>query len=143
MKNKTRLSADIVVVGSGPGGATIARDLTLAGKKVIIVEWGRHIKPRGTMHTFIKAMGGYFGCPGKGLMVTPDLLMMVRAVTVGGTTMFFTATAWDPPYEKLRAHGVDLPPEETEKIKQELKVAPLPDEARRAGNHGFSPGPRL
>lgn len=126
--NNSKLSADVIVVGSGPGGATIARDLAKAGKNVIIVEWGKDNKPRGSMHTFIKAMGGYFGNLGKGLMVTPDLLMMVRAITVGGTTMFYTATAWDPPYEQLRAHGVDLPPEETEKIKKELKVAPLPDE---------------
>jgi choline dehydrogenase-like flavoprotein len=123
----SKLSADVIVVGSGPGGATIARDLAMAGKKVIIVEWGKDNKPRGNMHTFIKAMGGYFTSLGKGLMVTPDLLMMVRAVTVGGTTMFYTASAWDPPYEKLKAHGVDLSPEETEKIKKELKVAPLPD----------------
>ena len=127
MKN-TKLSADVVVVGSGPGGATVARDLTLAGKKVIIVEWGKNNKPRGNMHTFVKAMGGYFGSLGKGLMVTPDLLMMLRAITVGGTTMFYTATAWDPPYEKLAAFGVDLAREETEKIKKELRVGPLPDD---------------
>ncbi len=127
MNNRKNLSADVVVIGSGPGGATIARDLTRAGKKVIIVEWGKHNKPRGNMHTFMKAMGGYFGGLGKGLMVTPDLLMMVRAITVGGTTMYYTATAWDPPYDKLSQHGVDLPTEETEKIKKELHVAPLPD----------------
>ena len=128
MSNNRNLSADVVVVGSGPGGATVARDLAMAGKDVVIVEWGRDNKPRGSMHTFVKAMGGYFSSLGKGLMVTPDLLMMVRAITVGGTTMFYTATAWDPPYEQLKAHGVDLSPEETEKIKNQLHVAPLPDE---------------
>ncbi|MFP4039336.1 MAG: GMC family oxidoreductase N-terminal domain-containing protein [Desulfosudaceae bacterium] len=123
-----KTSTEVVVVGSGPGGATVARELTRAGRKVIILERGGHNRPRGRMHTFIKSMGGYFGSPGRGLLLTPDLLMMVRAITVGGTTMFYTATAWDPPYEKWRSFGVDLSREETEKIKQELKISPLPDD---------------
>ncbi len=125
MKAKQKMTADAVVVGSGPGGATVARDLTLQGKKVIIVERGKYLKPRGRMQTFINAMGGPFGSFGKGLMVTTDFLMMIRAVCVGGTTMFFTATAWDPPYEKFKKFGVDLPESETEKIKEELRIAPL------------------
>ncbi len=126
--NSRKLSADVVIVGSGPGGAAVARDLIRAGRKVIIIERGRHNRPRGTMHTFIKSMGGYFHSLGRGLLITPDLLMMVRAVTVGGTTMFYTATAWDPPYEKWRSFGVELDPAETEKIKTGLAVAPLPDD---------------
>ena len=38
MKQSQKLEADVVVVGSGPGGATIARDITLQGKNVIILE---------------------------------------------------------------------------------------------------------
>lgn len=33
--------AQIVVVGSGPGGATVARELSKAGKKVILLEKGK------------------------------------------------------------------------------------------------------
>lgn len=127
MKAKQKLTADVVVVGSGPGGATVARDLTLQGKKVIIVEWGRNQKPKGSMRGFINALGGPFSLLNKGVMLTPDLLMMVRALTVGGTTMFYTATCWDPPYGSLKKFGVDLDMEETEKIKKELHAAPLPD----------------
>ncbi|MGH7467635.1 MAG: FAD-dependent oxidoreductase, partial [Longimicrobiales bacterium] len=33
--------ADIVIVGSGPGGATAARALARAGKQVLLLERGR------------------------------------------------------------------------------------------------------
>ena len=34
------IECDVVVVGAGPGGASTARELTRAGKKVIMLEWG-------------------------------------------------------------------------------------------------------
>jgi NADPH-dependent 2,4-dienoyl-CoA reductase/sulfur reductase-like enzyme len=40
MKKTTLLETNVVVVGSGPGGATTARELARRGKKVIICEAG-------------------------------------------------------------------------------------------------------
>ncbi len=31
---------DVIVVGSGPGGATVAKELSARNKKVLILEWG-------------------------------------------------------------------------------------------------------
>ena len=31
---------DVIVVGSGPGGATVAKELSQRNKKVLILEWG-------------------------------------------------------------------------------------------------------
>jgi len=37
------LECDVVVVGSGAGGATVATELALAGQRVIVLEEGRHV----------------------------------------------------------------------------------------------------
>ena len=39
------LEADVVVVGAGPGGSTVARELTRAGLRVVLVEKGGRGRP--------------------------------------------------------------------------------------------------
>ncbi len=36
--NRLNLTADVIVVGSGPGGATVSKKLTESGKKVLLLE---------------------------------------------------------------------------------------------------------
>lgn len=42
-----RADYDVVVVGGGPGGATAATDLALAGRRVLLIDRGGRIKPCG------------------------------------------------------------------------------------------------
>jgi len=120
-----KLEADVVVVGTGPGGATVARDLTLQGKNVVMLERGADNKPTGKPTAAVKFTGG----PGKGMMKSqPENLMMVRCLTVGGSTMMYTGTAFDPDVEKFKKYDVNLPPDLVNDVKTELKVTPLPDE---------------
>ncbi len=37
-------SYDVIVVGSGPGGSTLAREMAMAGKSVCLLEKGRDHK---------------------------------------------------------------------------------------------------
>ena len=125
MNQTKKLEADVVVVGTGPGGATVARDLVLKGKNVIMIERGADNKPTGKASAAARFIGG----PGKGMLsAKPDGLSMVRCLTVGGSTMMYTGTAFDPDVEKFKKYGVDLTPELVEGVKAELNVAPLEDQ---------------
>ncbi len=113
---------DVIVAGSGPGGATVAKEMSQQGKKVLILEWGGNAPITGTALQFITQAG----IPGKSLLITNHLLGMVRGITTGGSSVFYYGTAFDPPMDMLKAHGMDIT-KEVEEIKQELPVKPLAD----------------
>ncbi len=121
--NDAKQSFDAIVVGTGPGGATVAKELSAKGRKVLMLEWGPNTPINGTAAQFI-AMAGI---PGKSALITGKMLAVVRGITTGGSSMFFYATAYDPPYEMLSSHGLDIKAE-VEEAKAELPIAPLSDE---------------
>jgi len=120
MESISQAEYDAIVVGSGPGGATVAREMACRGKKVLILEWGPGGEVRGTAaQYFSQAM-----IPGKSLLLTPELVGMVRGITTGGSSLFYCGTAYAAPLEMLRKYGVDLAIEAQE-TRAELPIAPL------------------
>ena len=95
---------DLIVVGTGPGGATVARDLARRGKQVLILEWGPGGPVRGTLAQYVRELL----IPGKSLLVTTGLLGMVRGITTGGSSLFYYATCFPVPLEMLASYGVDV-----------------------------------
>ena len=119
----SRQHHDVIVVGSGPGGATVARELSRRGRSVLILEWGPGRPVRGTV-------GQYFSeqlVPGKSLLITPGLVGMVRGITTGGSSVFYYATAFPVPFEMLEKYGVELRDDVAE-ARRELPIDPLPEE---------------
>jgi choline dehydrogenase-like flavoprotein len=116
-------SFDAIVVGSGPGGATVARELTRRGWKVLILERGAKAPVTGSTAQTLRELW----MPARSLFVTDRLLAVLRGVTVGGSSIYFFGTAWEPPYELFLKHGIDLRPQVAE-AKRELPIAPLPPE---------------
>lgn len=116
------MSYDAIVVGSGPGGATVAKELAAKGQKVLMMDWGGDEPIKGS---YLQAaeMGLI---PGKSLLFTHKGLSMVRAITAGGSSVLYYATAFEPPLEMLRGYGVDIE-EEVRQVKEELPIAPLKD----------------
>lgn len=112
-----RRSARTLVVGSGPGGATIARELARHGEDVIIIEKGRdHQWPVGrvfayaTMYDIKRSKAG---------------VLVRRGITTGGSTMLYSGNAYDPPLFLKNETGIDLDAEVAE-TRAELNIQPVP-----------------
>jgi choline dehydrogenase-like flavoprotein len=109
---------DTIVVGSGAAGGTLARELAIRGQNVLVLEKGdgepdpdSKVAPRGKSD---------FMFIGRGIPVA-------RGIGVGGSTMLFYQTMWEPPFEYFQSLGIDIAVE-TEEARKELPIAPLADE---------------
>ena len=114
---------DVIVIGSGPGGATVAKELSLRKKKVLILERGDNVPLTGS---FWRGAKGLL-VPGRSILFTRQFLGMIRGITVGGSTVYYYATCFPVPFEMLKSYGIDLT-QETAEMRSELPVAPLKDE---------------
>jgi len=118
-----RTEFDAIVVGTGPGGGAVARELSRRGWSVLILERGPGSELKGSAFQFLsQAM-----VPGRSLHFTPQMIALGHGLTLGGSSAFYYATAFEPPYPMFEAHGIDLR-QEVEEVRKELPVAPLRDE---------------
>jgi len=114
---------DAIVVGTGPGGASVALELTKAGKKVLILERGKNPRLRGTVIDYIL----YQCIPFRSMLFTPQLLGMVRGLITGGSSVFYYGTCFPVPIEMLKKYGVDIS-SQVKEVRKDLPIAPLRDD---------------
>ena len=114
---------DVIIAGSGPGGATLAKELSMKGKKVLVLEWGSGRLPRGSFLQYLL----WQLVPGRSLLFTNGLLGIVRGIVAGGSSMFYYGTCFPVPLRMLEKYGIDLSAE-AEEAGRELPVAPLRDD---------------
>ncbi len=117
------LKFDTIVVGTGPGGATVARELSRRGQRVLMLERGRNDPVSGTASQMIRDLLW----PGRGMSFTPDLAAVSRGITTGGSSIFYCATGFDPPFKLFRRYGIELS-DEVQELKAELPYGPLKEE---------------
>ncbi|MCJ8337346.1 MAG: GMC family oxidoreductase N-terminal domain-containing protein [Pseudomonadales bacterium] len=95
---------DAIVVGTGPGGATVAKTLAEAGQSVVMLEWGDAAPLRGEL----LQMARIAALPGKGAFVHADLSLVLRGITAGGSSAINFATMMAPPLPMFDQYGIDL-----------------------------------
>jgi choline dehydrogenase-like flavoprotein len=120
---------DVVIVGSGPGGASVAKTLTKGRKRVLMLEAGDNAPVKGSLFQMVMNAG----IPGQSLLFTDKtFLAMIRGMCTGGSSVFYCATAFDPPYGMLSSYGIDLK-DHVEALKSEIPIAPAKDELMGEG----------
>lgn len=120
------VETDYVVVGSGPGGASVARGLARSGRSVAILE-------RGQDYRDWSLYGTYFGAltyaDRHALLFTREGLNIIRPLMAGGATSMYCGCAAPPPDWLKDKYHIDLNPL-VDVITRELGLAPLPPALR-------------
>jgi choline dehydrogenase-like flavoprotein len=126
MPSRSILRADVIVVGTGPGGATVARQLAKSGADVLLLERGRDHRHRLYYGTYL---GALIYSDKASLLFTREGLNIIRPLMVGGATSMYCACAAPPPHWMKDKYGIDLETEVSE-TSEELEIHSLPEELR-------------
>ena len=105
----TTLTCDVVVVGSGAGGAVVAAELAARGKDVVVLEKGGYHNEADFTQQEGDGLERLYDAGG--LLATRDLsLVMLQGATLGGGTVVNYTTSFATPaavrHEWAREHGL-------------------------------------
>lgn len=121
------IQADFVIVGSGAGGATVARELAEQGKNVLILEKGE--EPSLIKRIYMKYNEGMLINSMyeelKNLIGINRNIPIEYRIGIGGTTTIASANAVRSLEKELYSLGVNIK-DELQEIEQELRLAPFP-----------------
>jgi choline dehydrogenase-like flavoprotein len=142
--DKRTVECEVCVIGTGAGGAVVAKELAEGGMNVVMLEEGKHFttddftaRPR-EMSTILYRDAGQVVTVGN----TPIILPLGKGV--GGTTMINSGTCFRTPEPVLEMWGErfgldELSADELDpyfrRVERELNVAQVPED--RAGNNAL------
>jgi len=118
---------DVIVIGSGIGGATVARNLAKMGKKVVMFEKGGNHKLLGN-HLAIARMADM-----KGFRYTKERALVASGITRGGSSMISAGTAFRPPSDSFKSWDIQLD-RYLDQAEKETGTTLLPDSLLGKGN---------
>lgn len=102
---------NVIVAGSGAGGATVARELAFSGINVTLLEKGSSILTENAHQCYDNVDAG---------------VELLKTTCLGGTTLVTAGNAVRTCQDELRLLGIDLE-NEFQELENELNVGPLPD----------------
>lgn len=143
-----REEADVAVVGSGPCGAVVARELAEAGRRVVLLEEGPPFTPDDFELDGARSMARTMR--EGGLRATRGTVMpTLQAICLGGGSLVnsaicvrppdFVFDAWCEGFELSRTTGKDLA-RHFDAVSSFLGVAPTPDDVQGRRNLLFRDG---
>src|SRR5216684_4378094 len=100
-------SADVVVVGSGAGGAVAARELAEAGLKVIVLEEGEHFDRRDFTGPPPERLRRFYRGNGLTFTIGVPTISLPIGRGVGGSTLINSGTCFQTPDFVLDSWGMD------------------------------------
>jgi len=103
-------SYDAVIIGSGASGGTLAKELSVRNKKVLILEKGAFIGEAEAYKAYDIVFSG---------------VEIWRAIAVGGTTLVTFGNAIPVLVNELKSFGIDIV-NEIKELDAELNISPLP-----------------
>jgi choline dehydrogenase-like flavoprotein len=127
---------EYIIVGTGPGGATVARELARTKKRILTIEYG----PRLSVTGFMKVgRGKTFLDKNNRALRSEEGVWIGRARVLGGSSYVAMGNAVTPPMSILREWGIDLSTE-LQLARDYLRVVPMPERfigpATRSINQG-------
>ncbi len=91
------LEADVVIVGSGAGGAVLAKELSEGGKKVIVIEEGGYHPPESHTDLPFESLSRLYRYQGVFTTLGTPFIPMPMGRALGGTTVINSGTCFRTP----------------------------------------------
>ncbi|NVB77457.1 MAG: GMC family oxidoreductase [Kofleriaceae bacterium] len=132
----TVLDCDVVVIGSGAGGATVAAELSEAGFDVLVLEEGSYYQTRDFTADTSTMIRQLYRDGGATMAIGAPPILYQEGRAVGGSTVINGGMSWRTPeniLERWEKAGVGTSPKEMEpyfeRVEKRIHVAPMDAEA--------------
>lgn len=141
--------ADVVIIGSGAGGGTVAQELAplvADGRRVLVLEQGARFTPEEFTGNELEMAPALYEDDG-GFLTADGTMTLAFGRAYGGSTVVYTGTSMRPPERVIRAWNVpglehaDLDARAT-KFAEQNHVHLLPDDLLNDNNRLFVEGCR-
>lgn len=145
IERATKRAYDVVVIGSGPAGAAVAKQVTESGATCAVIESGHWYRPDEFAADGFSAMARYYRDLGAAISFGNCPMPIVQGCAVGGTSVINGAISWRLPQDIYAEWLLQDPELEaalpwseleaiTDQIERDLNIHPTPDNIAGANN---------